>query len=268
MSSFLEMIVKYKVKEVAGQMAEISQGELKGMVSQMPATRSFKQAISRPGGVNLIAEVKKASPSKGLIRENFDHLAIAEAYTSAGAAAISVLTDRKFFQGSPEFLREIRQVTELPLLRKDFIINPYQIYQARVWGADAVLLITAILSDTELVEYQGLAKELGLDCLVEVHNAEELIRALAAGASLLGINNRDLKTFRTDLNTTFLLKKLIGLPNTVVVSESGINTREDVLQLEKAGIQAMLVGEALVRHAELEPQVRRLLGAGTGENIL
>lgn len=268
MSDFLEKIISYKVREVAYQMAETPQSQLQSMLSNLPATRSFKQAVSQPGGVNLIAEVKKASPSKGIIREDFDHLAIARAYTRAGAAAISVLTDREFFQGSPDFLREIRQVTNLPLLRKDFVINPYQLYQARVLGADAVLLITAILSDSELIEFQGIAEELGLDCLVEVHNADELTRAMTAGARLLGINNRDLKTFRTDLNTTFLLKKLISQPDTSVVSESGINTRADVVRLEEEGVEAMLVGEALVRHTDLEFQVRRLLGDVAGENIV
>lgn len=223
-------------------------------------SRSLAASLRKPGEVALIAEIKKASPSKGLIRKDFDPGEIARIYSTSGASAISVLTDKEFFQGSPEYLSTARSVSKLPLLRKDFIIDPYQIYEARLLGADAILLIMAVLTDREAGEFQGIAAGLGMDCLVEVHTADELKRALALDAQIIGINNRNLQTFQTDLETTFRLREMISDPNITVVSESGINTRDDVLKLKEHEVHAMLVGEALMRESDIAKKVAELLG--------
>ncbi|PKM44582.1 MAG: indole-3-glycerol phosphate synthase TrpC [Firmicutes bacterium HGW-Firmicutes-8] len=223
-------------------------------------SRSLAASLRKPGEVALIAEIKKASPSKGLIREDFDPGEIARIYSTSGASAISVLTDKEFFQGSPEYLSTARSVSKLPLLRKDFIIDPYQIYEARLLGADAILLIMAVLTDREAGEFQGIAAGLGMDCLVEVHTADELKRALALDAQIIGINNRNLQTFKTELETTFRLREMISDPNITVVSESGINTRDDVLKLKEHDVHAMLVGEALMRESDIAKKVAELLG--------
>ncbi len=259
MSNILETIVGHKRTEVAAHREAVPLERLKEEISKLPPARSLGGALRKPGEVALIAEIKKASPSKGVIREDFDPVAIAKVYTESGAAAISVLTDEKFFQGSPEYLRRVREVTDIPLLRKDFIIDAYQIYQARFLGADAILLIAGILEIGELMNFQLLARELGLECLVEVHTGAELAKALVAGAKIIGINNRDLRVFKTDLNTTFKLKNLISDPGIIVVSESGINTREDVLRLLENGVDAMLVGESLMRKPDIAAQVHYLL---------
>jgi len=220
----------------------------------------FASGLRKDGEVALIAEIKKASPSKGLIRSSFDHREIARTYTASGASAISVLTDRDFFQGSPDYLSDVRKTTDLPLLRKDFIIDPYQLFEAKLLGADAVLLIMAILSDgqaAELIEYAGF---LGVECLVEVHTEDELERALGLEVKLIGINNRNLQTFKTDLETTFRLRNMINDNTVTVVSESGIYTREDVLRLKEHGVHAMLVGEALMRENDIAVKIRQLLG--------
>ncbi len=230
-----------------------------GQTDRNMLLQPFSTGLRKAGEVALIAEIKKASPSKGLIRQDFDPAEIALIYTSAGASAISVLTDREFFQGSPEYLRIARGISELPLLRKDFIIDPYQIYEARLLGADAILLIMAILTDREAAEYQQAASELGLECLVEVHTTDELARALSLGAQIIGINNRNLQTFKTELATTFRLREMIT-GDIIVVSESGINTREDVVRLREHGVHAMLVGEALMRETDITQKIRELLG--------
>jgi len=220
----------------------------------------FANVLRKGGEVALIAEIKKASPSKGLIRSSFNHREIAQTYTASGASAISVLTDRDFFQGSPNYLSDVRKTTDLPLLRKDFLIDPYQLFEAKLLGADAVLLIMAVLSDrqaAELIEYAGF---LGLECLVEVHTEHELERALGLEVKLIGINNRNLQTFKTDLETTFRLNEMITDNEVTVVSESGINTREDVLRLKEHGVHAMLVGEALMRETDIAAKIRQLLG--------
>lgn len=245
----LDSIVAHKKNEIKEQKAK---------------ARSLNAGLRKNGEIALIAEIKKASPSKGIIRTDFDVEDIARIYTAAGAAAISVLTDREFFQGSPEYLRRVRAVTDLPLLRKDFIIDPYQVYESKYLGADAVLLILAVLTDREAGEIQRIAAELGMECLVEVHTPDELSRALALGASLIGINNRNLKTFQTDLASTFSLKAMITDPSVTVVSESGINTRDDVLRLQEHGVQAMLVGEALMRERDIRPKIDELLGKAPG----
>jgi indole-3-glycerol phosphate synthase len=228
--------------------------------------RDFVAALRKPkaGSVALIAEVKKASPSAGIICNDFDPVRIAKEYEAAGADCLSVLTDEKFFQGSIEYLRQIRAAVKLPLLRKDFIIDERQILEAIEWGADAILLIVAILDDVQLRRFHSLATEAGLSVLVEVHDERELHRAFAAGAHLLGINNRDLKTFTVDLAVTerlaARLRKATAHQDCLIVAESGIHTRADVERLRKAGANAILVGESLMKHANVSAKVRDLLG--------
>ena len=228
--------------------------------------RDFEEALRHPrtGSVALIAEVKKASPSAGVICADFDPVRIARQYAAAGADCLSVLTDEKYFQGSLSYLKQIRQEVKLPLLRKDFIIDERQILEAVQWGADAILLIVAILSYRTLKHFHALAIEAGLSVLVEVHDMEELDHALAAGARIIGVNNRDLKTFTVDLGTTEriaarLRKKRSGAEK-ILVAESGIHTRADVKRLEACSAQAILVGESLMREANVSAKVADLLG--------
>ncbi len=214
----------------------------------------------------LIAEVKKASPSAGVICPDFDPVRIAKEYQAAGASCLSVLTDEKFFQGSLDHLRQIRKAVKLPLLRKDFIIDERQILEAIEWGADAILLIVAILSDAHLERFHSLAVEAGLAALVEVHDETELERALAIGAQLIGVNNRDLKTFKVDLATTERLSRRLtagdpAVPSgTILVAESGIHTRADVERLARCGAKALLVGESLMQNGNTQAKVKKLLG--------
>jgi indole-3-glycerol phosphate synthase len=221
------------------------------------ARRGFRRALERRARA-IIAEVKKASPSKGIIRADFDPVAIALRYAECGAAAVSVLTEERYFQGHLNYLAAIRARVALPLLRKDFTIDSYQLYEARAYGADAVLLIVAILSDSELAEFLWLADELNLDAVVEVHSLDELERALRAGASLVGINNRDLRTFRTTLDTTERLAPSVG-ERTLVISESGIESRGDIDRLERAGVHAFLVGETLMKATDPGAALAELL---------
>ena len=219
---------------------------------------SFVAALSAPG-LSFICEVKKASPSKGVIAENFLYLNIARDYAEAGAAAISVLTEPDFFQGSDDYLQEIAQALPLPTLRKDFIIDEYQIYEAKALGAAAVLLICALLDTATLARYIGIADALGLACLVETHNEAELASALAAGARIIGINNRDLKTFHVDIGTTARLRRLIPADK-LVVSESGIQTPQDIAALVEQGVDAALIGEAMMRAADKKQYLIQLRG--------
>jgi len=260
----LQKIITCKKFELARRKEQFPLEDLKALLSGLSAPRPLVPALRRPGKVAVIAEVKKASPSKGILCCNFDPAQIAQAYEKAGAAAISVLTEEKFFFGHPSHLGFVREVTTVPILRKDFIIDPYQIYESRVLGADAVLLITAVLSDAQLVELRALAGELGLSCLVETHTAVELARAVAAGAEIIGINNRDLNTFVTDLSRTFNLTGLIDNPEITVVSESGIKSRADILRLSEHGVHAALVGEALVRRDDPGEALRELIGLPCG----
>jgi indole-3-glycerol phosphate synthase len=209
--------------------------------------------------VSLIAEVKKASPSKGIIREDFDPVKIARIYEECLASAISVLTDKAFFQGDLEYLTLIREAVKIPLLRKDFIIDEFQIYEARAFGADAILLIVSILDKTQLAEYQHLANELGLDSLIEVHTEKEVEKAIYADANIIGINNRDLSTFETNIDTTAHLIKLIP-DDKIVVSESGISTRDDILTLKDQGVDAVLIGETLMKSDDIGKKIKELLG--------
>lgn len=254
----LDTIIAHKRKELAIEQEQVPLAKLEDQVSNLPLTRDFRNAIAGRDTVKLIAEVKKKSPSKGIIREDFHPVSIADIYVENGAAAISVLTDKHFFAGELGYLRAIRDTVDVPLLRKDFTIDPYHIYQARVAGADAILLIVAALTASQLREFMEVAASLSLACLVEVHTREELEIALDVDAQIIGINNRDLRTFHTDIATTFQLRETIPTDR-VVVSESGIYSREDVVRLQEAGIHAMLVGESLMRSPDIGQQVRHLL---------
>lgn len=252
----LDTIVKQVKQRVAEQQTVFPLAKLRDEIGNIPEADSFKKALQRPE-IQVIAEIKKASPSAGIICDHFDPQAIAREYGEAGAAAISVLTEQDFFQGSLDILSRVREAVMLPLLRKDFLIDPYQIYQARYYGANCVLLIAAILSEQQLAQFQQLAGDLGMNALVEVHNEDELEKVLQVGADIIGINNRNLQTFRVDVNTSLRLREKIPV-ECVVVSESGIKTREDVAQLEQAGINAMLIGETLMRASDKQEIFRKL----------
>jgi indole-3-glycerol phosphate synthase len=261
----LEKIVWEKDREVASARERVSLAQLKKQVAELPGPRDFLAALKascrKPA---VIAEVKKASPSKGVIRENFDPEAIAKGYAAGGASCLSVLTDKQFFQGGFEVLVQVRQAVELPLLCKDFILSPYQLYQARAAGADAALLIAAILTDQDLAYLLKVAGSLGLTVLVEVHDAEELERVLALeGVQLIGINNRDLATFHTDLATTEQLTARYGeqirAKGCLLVSESGLFSRDDLDRVQSAGADAVLVGESLMRQEDVTGALERLI---------
>ncbi len=252
--NILDTIVEQKRREVAAlPRRTVTVASLKKALTKRGDHRGFNCALRHPrrGSVALIAEVKKASPSAGVIRPDFDPVLIAKQYEAAGASCLSVLTDEKFFQGSLDYLKQIRAAVKLPLLRKDFIIDQRQILEAIEWGADAILLIVAILSDAQLKQFHDLATEAGLAVLVEVHDKEELERALAIDVRLLGVNNRNLKTFKVDLATTETLAVQVftarGAGDVVLVAESGIHTRADVDRVARAGASAILVGESLMR---------------------
>ncbi|WP_151734484.1 indole-3-glycerol phosphate synthase TrpC [Paenibacillus tengchongensis] len=263
---YLDRIVATKRKEVEALSSVFSLAEAGRQIAGLPQTRGFRAALTerRNREMGLIAEVKKASPSKGLIRPDFDPVAIARGYEAAGADCLSVLTDSEYFQGSGRYLQEVRQAVALPLLRKDFIIDELQIYEARLLGADAILLIAAILQPKQLAGFTDLAAALGLDILIEVHDRSELAAVLDTGkaehpGALLGINNRNLHTFETSLATTAELAALVpaGVP---VISESGIAGPEDVELLRKSGAAGILVGEYLMRKPDVEQAVHQLLG--------
>lgn len=256
----LERIVAAKRKEVADLKDITPLAQLEDAIGNLPPVRDFKRAISNER-CSIIAEVKRSSPSKGRIREKFDPVRIATFYQDNGAHAVSVLTDEAFFEGKAHYLSEIKKNIDLPLLRKDFVIDVYQIYETRFLGGDALLLITSLLKEGQLQEYIELSTALGLAPLVEVHTKEELDKALAAGAEIIGINNRDLTTFSTDISTTMELAPLIP-DDRIVVTESGINTRRDIEQLMEAGIHCFLIGEALMRAEDIGKELRELLGTG------
>jgi indole-3-glycerol phosphate synthase len=250
--TILDRILEQKAIEIAQQQKYISFNEMAAYVREVlpeDPPRDFIGSLHRDT-VALIAEVKKASPSKGVLIEDFDPVKLGKLYAENGAAAISVLTDKPFFQGDLKYLYDVREVVSVPVLRKDFIIDAYQVYAARASGADAVLLIVAALADEQLAELQSLSDELGMGALVEVHDERELERALKVGALLIGVNNRDLKTFEVDFNTTARLAKYIP-EGVTLVAESGISSAADVVRLGQAGAHAVLVGEALVRSVDI-----------------
>jgi indole-3-glycerol phosphate synthase len=253
----LSRIVETKRTEVAELRTRAA--EVRAKAEDMPPTRGFARALHALDTVRVLAEIKRRSPSAGAIRAGADPAEIAREYAAGGAAALSVLTDREYFDGSLAALGAVRAAVELPLLRMDFVIDPLQLHEARAAGADAVLLIVRILSDDELAELQGLAGELGLDTLVEVHDRDELARALAAGARVVGINNRDLKTFTTDLALSLEVAPTVAAELTLV-AESGIRTADDVRRLGEAGVDAVLVGESLMRQPDVRAAVAALAG--------
>ena len=256
----LEEIVATKHQELVRSQAELPLPELEKRILQQAPALDFGRAL-RGEGVCVIAEVKKASPSKGLLCPNFDPVGLAKTYADSGASAISVLTEANYFQGSLRYLADIKETPGLegiPLLRKDFLFDVYQIYESRAFGADAVLLITAILTDKELQDFLSLAHELGMQCLVEVHDRAELERVTQSSAKIIGINNRNLHTFAVDITTTERLISLVPRDR-IVVSESGIRGREDVQRLREWGVDAILVGEALVTAEDVAAKLRELI---------
>jgi indole-3-glycerol phosphate synthase len=259
--SILDKIVVEKRLEVTGLRPQASR--IKQAAASRKDHRDFAAALRKKDAVSLIAEVKKASPSAGVIKKNFDAIAIAREYEAGGASALSVLTDEKFFQGKIDYLQLIRDAVRLPLLRKDFIIDELQIYEAVAHGADAVLLIVAILDDAKLRDFRALAEHLRLAALVEVHDEAELDRAVQAGAAIIGINNRDLRDFSVSLATTETLAAKLrrGMcAERLIVAESGINTRADVQRVRQVGVDAILVGESLMRSGDIAWKVKELLG--------
>ena len=266
MSTILDEIVQTKRVEVAERREKISIEQLTETIGTLGRPRNFFNVVTRKPAkaMNVIAEVKKASPSAGVIKADFDPVAIAKGYADAGADALSVLTDEKYFQGKLEYIHAIRDVVKLPVLRKDFIIDPYQVYESRAAGADAILLIAECLETSELIDLQILATELNLTCLIEVHDMDNLMRVRDhvigfphRSYSLLGINNRNLKNFTVDLGNTLRLAELVE-DRSVLVSESGIRSREDVLKLHAAGVRAVLVGETLMRSENIAGTIREV----------
>jgi indole-3-glycerol phosphate synthase len=283
MTTILDQIIDYKrTEELPRRMHDLPLHELQRQAAVAPPPRDFVAALRHAPGVALIGEVKRASPSKGVLRADFDPLDLAMTYAANGAAAISVVTDEKFFQGSLDHLAQIRRsplptpplpggrglgwgsppplggmCAGIPLLRKDFIVHPYQVYEARAAGADALLLIAAVLPDGDLADLLALTRRLGMAALVEIHDAGELPRVLPLKPRLVGVNNRDLRTFRVDLNTCLALRPLLPA-DVCFVAESGIHTHADVARLAAAGVDAMLVGEALVVTAQVAAKVREL----------
>lgn len=265
MANILDEIVTHKRAEVAEAKSRLGIDVLKERAEATEKPRNFFSAVTRDRSVvNVIAEVKRASPSAGLIREDFDPVAIATAYEDAGAAAISCLTDAKYFQGSLEYLTAIKAAVSLPVLRKDFIIDPYQLYEARAAGADAVLLIAECLGEAEMIDLMILASQLQLTTLLEVHDMDSLLKVRPhvgfplAGYCLLGINNRDLRTMTTDLNHTLRLVDLVEQPE-ILVSESGIRTNDDIKRLQAVGVNAVLVGEHLMRQQDIRAALTELI---------
>lgn len=261
----LDKIAAKKFERVQARLLKTSLDELKKQAADCSEKRhSFKNALTDGKGLAVIAEIKKASPSKGLIQPNFNPVHQAKAYFEAGASAVSVLTEEDFFQGSDTYLTQVKQAVNLPILRKDFIINEAQIYEAKILGASAVLLIAAMLSPSQLSEYFALTKSLGMDALTEVHNSTELEAALGCGTDIIGINNRDLKTFTVDLNVTAEIMRKMP-PGKICVSESGIHTHEDVSAVRKSGVKAVLIGESLMRaQGDVKEKWNELFGACDG----
>jgi indole-3-glycerol phosphate synthase/phosphoribosylanthranilate isomerase len=262
---FLDRIVERTLLDLEERKREHPLEEVQRLAAEQPRSRDLLTALQSHANVRLIAEVKRASPSKGMLAPDLDPVALAHTYAANGAAAISVLTEPHFFLGAPRFLTKIKQAVSVPILRKDFIVDEYQVYEARAWGADAILLICAILDDRQLRRLLSLAHELGMHCLVETHSREEAERAVAAGAMIIGVNSRDLVTFAMH---PYLIRDLRAIipPDRVVVAESGIHSAADARRLARYDVQAMLVGESLVVSRDVPAQMRMLL-LGANENV-
>lgn len=259
----LEEICQKKREHVAAQKAVTPLAALKDQLQAAERPRGFQNALKAKIArheIGLIAEVKKASPSRGIIRADFEPASLAKSYQNAGASCVSVLTDTPYFQGNDAFLQQVKRAVSLPVLRKDFMIDPYQIYESRALGADCILLIMAALSDTQATDFEAISHELGMDVLIEVHDEAELTRALASsGSTLLGVNNRSLKTLKVDLATTEQLASRIPSHYTTVC-ESGIATHEDIVRMQQSHISCFLVGESLMREPDVERATKQLLG--------
>lgn len=261
--NILEKIIKHKKEEVHEIKRHFFFDEFKYQAMEMPDVKSFVKVLESKRNtdkISLIAEVKKASPSKGIIKENFQPIEIARSYEKAGASAISVLTDEEFFKGKIEYLEKIKEEVNIPVLRKDFIIDEFQIYQTRLIGADMILLIVSALEETQFKDFYQMSKEIGLDVLVEVHDKKEMEIALETEAKIIGINNRNLSTFETSLNTTIELIKDLDKTDRFFISESGIYTHNDILKLSDFGVSGVLVGESLMRQDNIEKAVKDLMG--------
>lgn len=257
--AFLDRIVECKREEVARLKRSKPISEMKRIISDMPPVCDLEEALNGQVKCSIIAEIKRSSPSRGRIKDDFDPLKIASVYQENGAAALSVLTESRFFEGNGKYLSGIKRIVSLPLLRKDFIIDSCQIYETRVLGGDAVLLIVRLLREEQLREFIHLSAELGLACLVEAHSKDELERAVASGARIIGINNRDLETFSTDIRVSLDLAPFVP-EDRIVISESGINTRKDIETLMEAGIHSFLIGEALMREGDIGRKLKELMG--------
>jgi indole-3-glycerol phosphate synthase len=259
MSTILDQIVASKHREIAAARARLPEAALEVQLAAASPVRDFQAALDRPGEIRILAEIKKASPSTGVLRADFDPVAIARIYEQHGAAAISVLTDEPFFHGSLGHLRAVRAAVSLPVLRKDFLLDRYQLLESRCAGADAVLLIAEILDDAALRDLLNETRRVGMAALVELHDAANLPRVLASGARLIGVNNRDLRTFAARLEHTLDLAGEMP-PDCCLVSESGIHTNADILRLQAAGVRAVLVGESLMRSPDIGGQLDALRG--------
>lgn len=257
--TILDAIYQHKVSEVEMNKKRIPLPLLENKIQKRYGAQSFGSALKSDTNICIIAEIKKASPSLGIIREDFQPAEIARLYQKCGAAAISVLTDEKYFQGRLSYVTDVKKTVDLPVLRKDFIIDPYQIYEARSAGADAILLIAALLSEDTIQRFLDLAHELGMDCLVEVHTEAELLKVLQTNADIIGINNRDLATFSVNLETTFQLRPMIP-EGKIIISESGIKSRAEIVQLFRKGISAVLIGETFMKSNDIPAAFDALLG--------